>query len=115
MAVFGQLFLQGTCVKAVCSRLSQRQHAVGCQVKPCGCDCQSGHLIYLRAQVAVKTVREWIRQNPLWKQKIMSRELNLCTLITNMTKVNAVYLHHNYLKKNLTVLAVHSARCTLSS
>ena len=31
----------GTCVKAVCSCLSQRQHGVGCQVKPCGCDCPS--------------------------------------------------------------------------
>jgi hypothetical protein len=30
-----------TCAKAVCSRLSQRQHGVGCQVKPCGCDCPS--------------------------------------------------------------------------
>ena len=31
----------GTCAKEVCSRLSQRQHGVGCQVKPCGCDCPS--------------------------------------------------------------------------
>jgi hypothetical protein len=31
----------GTCAKAVCSRLSQRQHGVGCQVKPSGCDCPS--------------------------------------------------------------------------
>jgi len=31
----------GACAKAVCSCLSQRQHAVGCQGKPCGCDCPS--------------------------------------------------------------------------
>ena len=31
----------GTCAKAVCSCLSQHQHAVGCQVKPCGCACPS--------------------------------------------------------------------------
>jgi len=31
----------GTCVKAVCCRLSQRQHGVGCQVKPRGRDCPS--------------------------------------------------------------------------
>ena len=31
----------GACAKAVCSCLSQRQHAVGCQGKPCGCSCPS--------------------------------------------------------------------------
>ena len=31
----------GTCAKAVCSHLSQRQHGVGCQVKLRGCDCSS--------------------------------------------------------------------------
>jgi len=31
----------GTCAKAVCSCLSWRQHGVGCQVQPCGCDCPS--------------------------------------------------------------------------
>ena len=30
-----------TCAKAVCLSLSQRQHGVGCQGKPCGCDCPS--------------------------------------------------------------------------
>jgi len=29
----------GTWAKAVCTRLSQRQPAVGCPVKPRGCDC----------------------------------------------------------------------------
>jgi len=31
----------GTCAKAVCSHLSQHQHGVGCQGKPCGCDFPS--------------------------------------------------------------------------
>jgi len=31
----------GTCAKAVCSCLSQCQHAVGCHGEPCGCDCPS--------------------------------------------------------------------------
>jgi hypothetical protein len=31
----------------------------------------------LRAQAAIKTEREWIRRNQLWKQKIMSWELNM--------------------------------------
>jgi hypothetical protein len=31
----------GTCAKAVCSSLSQRQQGVGCQGKPRGCDCPS--------------------------------------------------------------------------
>ena len=31
----------GTFAKAVCSRLSQGQHGVRCQVKPRGCDCPS--------------------------------------------------------------------------
>jgi len=32
-----------------------------------------------RAEAAIKTVQERIRQNPLWKQKVMSRELNILT------------------------------------
>jgi len=31
----------GTFAKAVCSSLSQRQHGLRCQGKPCGCDCPS--------------------------------------------------------------------------
>ena len=31
----------GTCANAVCSCLSQCQHGVVCQVKPCGSDCPS--------------------------------------------------------------------------
>jgi hypothetical protein len=34
---------------------------------------QSGRLESLRAQAAIKTVREQIRRNLLWKQKIISR------------------------------------------
>jgi len=33
---------------------------------------QSGRRKSLTAQATIKTVREWIRRNPLWKQKIMS-------------------------------------------
>ena len=33
----------------------------------------SGHLKSVRAEAAIKTVQEWIRQNLLWKQKIMSQ------------------------------------------
>jgi len=33
----------------------------------------------VRAEAAIKTVRERIRRDPLWKQKIMSRELNIST------------------------------------
>jgi len=40
---------------------------------------QSGRLKSVRAEAAFKTVRERIRRNPLWKQKIMSRELNIST------------------------------------
>jgi hypothetical protein len=32
-----------------------------------------------RAETAIKTVRERIRRNPLWKQNIMSRKLNILT------------------------------------
>jgi len=32
---------------------------------------------YVRIKEAIKTVREWIRRNLLWKQKSLSRELNL--------------------------------------
>jgi transposase len=39
----------------------------------------SGRPKNVRAEAAIKTVRERIRQNPLWKQKIMSRELNIST------------------------------------
>jgi hypothetical protein len=100
----------GTCAKAVCLSLSQRQHGVGCQGKPCGCDCpsqmwkiplkiswmfiypaikyykelwrvkdraRSGCLKRVRAEAAIKTVRERICWNPLWTQKVMSRKLNI--------------------------------------
>jgi transposase len=40
---------------------------------------QSGRLRSVRAEAAIKTVRERIRRDPLWKQKIMSRELNIST------------------------------------
>ena len=40
---------------------------------------QSGCLKSLRAEATVKTVWERIHRNPLWKQKIMSQELNIST------------------------------------
>jgi hypothetical protein len=40
---------------------------------------QSEHLENVRAEAAIKTVWERIRQNPLWKQKIMSQKLNILT------------------------------------
>jgi hypothetical protein len=40
---------------------------------------RSGRLKSVRAEAAIKTVRERIRRNPLWKQKIVSRELNIST------------------------------------
>ena len=39
----------------------------------------SRRLKSVRAEAAIKTVRERIRRNPLWKQKIMTRELNIST------------------------------------
>jgi hypothetical protein len=39
---------------------------------------RSGRLKSVRAEATIKTVQEWIRQNPLWKQ-IMSRKLNIST------------------------------------
>jgi transposase len=39
----------------------------------------SGRLKSVRAEAAIKTVRQRIRRNRLWKQKIMSRELNIST------------------------------------
>ena len=43
---------------------------------------RSGHLKYVRAEAAIKTVRERIRRNPLWKQEIMSRKLSISTQIS---------------------------------
>jgi transposase len=40
---------------------------------------RSGRLKSARAEAALKIVRERIRQNPPWEQKIMSRELNRST------------------------------------
>jgi len=40
---------------------------------------RSGRLKNVTAAAAIKTVRERIRRNPLWKQKIMYRELNITT------------------------------------
>ena len=40
---------------------------------------QSGRLKSARAEATFKTVRERIRRNPLWKRKIMCRELNIPT------------------------------------
>jgi hypothetical protein len=44
---------------------------------------QSVRLKNLRAEAAIKTVRECIRLNPLWKQKITFRELNISTWSTS--------------------------------
>jgi hypothetical protein len=38
---------------------------------------RSERLKSVRAEAAIKTVRERIRRNPLWKQKITSRKLNI--------------------------------------
>ena len=40
---------------------------------------RSGRLKSVRAEAAIKTVRERIHRNPLWKEKIMSRKLNIST------------------------------------
>jgi ribosomal protein L31E len=40
---------------------------------------RSGCLKFARAEAAIKTVRERIGRNLLWKQKILSRELNIST------------------------------------
>ena len=40
---------------------------------------RSGRLKSVRAEAAIKTVWEWIRQNLLWKQKIMFQKLNIST------------------------------------
>jgi hypothetical protein len=40
---------------------------------------RSERLKSVRADAAIKTVRERIRRNTLWKQKIMSRKLNIST------------------------------------
>ena len=40
---------------------------------------RSERLKSVRAEAAIKIVQERIRRNPLWKQKIMSRELNIST------------------------------------
>ena len=39
----------------------------------------SGHLKSVRPEAAIKTLREQICRNPLWKQKIMSWKLNIST------------------------------------
>jgi len=51
----------GTCAKAVCSRLSQRQHGVGCQGKPCVCDCPSQlrKISFLKFQT-LKTIENFV-------------------------------------------------------
>jgi transposase len=40
---------------------------------------RSGRLKSVRAEASIKLVGERIRRSPLWKQKIMSRELNIST------------------------------------
>jgi hypothetical protein len=40
---------------------------------------RSERLKSVRADAAIKTIRERIRRNPLWKQKFMSRKLNIST------------------------------------
>jgi len=40
---------------------------------------RSGRLKSVRAEAAIKTVRERIPRNALWKQKILSRKLNIST------------------------------------
>jgi hypothetical protein len=47
----------------------------------CGAEdlARSGRLKSVRAEAPIKTVVERIGRNPLWKQKIMPRELNIST------------------------------------
>ena len=40
---------------------------------------RSENLKSVRAEATVITVWEWIHQNPLWKEKIMSQKLNIST------------------------------------
>jgi hypothetical protein len=40
---------------------------------------RSGRLKSVRAKAAIKRVGERIRRNPLWKQKTVSRKLNIST------------------------------------
>jgi transposase len=49
-----------------------------------------GRLKCMRPEAAIKTVRERIRRNPLWKQKIISRKLNV-SFFFNDTATTEIY------------------------
>jgi hypothetical protein len=80
---------------------------------------QLGCLKSLRAQATIRTVQEWIRRNLLWKQKIMSRVLNifiqsmLC-FIRGGQSVTVHYLSKGHiLTPALKVIRWTSADCLL--
>jgi hypothetical protein len=52
----------------------------------------SGRLKSVRAEAAIKRVRERIRRNPLWKQKIMSRKLNTLTQSSRVSLEQKLFL-----------------------
>jgi len=74
---------------------------------------QSGHLKSLRAETTIKTVWEHIHQNLLWKQKIMSRELNILT--RSMFRIIRNDLHmrvHRYSKGHILTPTLKAVRWT---
>jgi hypothetical protein len=74
-------------------------------------DCL-GHLKSVRGEATIKMVREWTRQNPLWKQKIMSRKLNISTQLSRLIRDHLHMTVHLRSKGQLLTPALKEIRWT---
>jgi len=66
---------------------------------------QSGCLKSVRAEATIKTVRERIRQNPLWKQ-IMSQKLNISTQSSRVSSGMIYTLECTSTQKDTSLLLI---------
>ena len=64
----------------------------------------SGRLKSVRAEAATKTVREWIRRNALWKQKIMSQKLNILTQSSHTSSGTIYTWEHTFAQRDTSLL-----------
>ena len=80
MAVFGLLSLQVLMQRQFARESGQHQHGVGCQGKPCGCDCPSNLWKILFSNFStLKTIENFANVHLSGKLNIMRNSRGLKT------------------------------------
>ena len=74
---------------------------------------QSVYLKSMKAQATIRTARKRIRQNPLWKQKIMSQELKISTQsMSHLIRDNQCMRRHHHSKGHILTPALKAFQWT---